>query len=131
MKADERRHGKATSDAPKRMFRRVEYDKMTKRARILFCYKSKPGADEIEYFHAAEITALNARIASLEKQVTQARNRALDEAARLCWKQRNRRRDQCSFNVSDIQRARWVAGAMESERLAEAIRSLKETPNDR
>lgn len=42
------------SEHPKEVFRRIEYDKATKRARWLYCNKSKPGADEVRYIPAPQ-----------------------------------------------------------------------------
>jgi hypothetical protein len=52
---------------PERLFRRIEWDKMTKRARVLFCRASKPGTDETAYIRADVA----------EAQLTEARDEAL------------------------------------------------------
>lgn len=48
-------------DAPKTLFRRVEFDKLTKRARTMFCREAKGSHGETEYTRSDKIKALTAQ----------------------------------------------------------------------
>jgi hypothetical protein len=62
--------------------------------------------------------------AQLDQAVREAQAEAYKNAAKECWKQKAYRDEQCNSDVSDIQRARWIAGSKQAEMLAQAIESM-------
>lgn len=55
--------------APDELFRRVEYDKTTKRARVMFCLKSKPEYEETAYVPRDLLTAMTAERDALKAEL--------------------------------------------------------------
>lgn len=79
---------------------------------------------------AADVARLNAELRSMRAGQDALVAAAYEAAARKCWAEASRRCDQLknTRDMSDLQRARWTAGRLQSELLAHIIRAL--TPSD-
>lgn len=87
--------------------------------------------DNMRFFHEDDVVCEDWKAyRALKSQLTEAKAReavAYEVAAKACWKQAAYRTEQLNLNVSDIQRARWIAGAKQAEMMAQAIEDMRPT----